>query len=94
MGLDILKKDTCVAIANCAADFYCTPMAMTLVAIWCEGNPKLVMRLETEKQLLPFLIGFVPDLDRAQELRVAPSNSHLADHEILELAGLPLILAS
>ena len=64
--------------------------AITLLKIWSEDKPKVMKRLDQANSLLPLLTSYAPALNKAADL--AGENSHLASHEILELAGLPLRL--
>jgi len=92
MGLETLTSVSRVAIVSLGAKHHCTPMLLTLLGLWCTGNPKRVAQLEARGELLQLVRNLLPELERAQSQRIEPARSHLADHEILEVVGLPLAL--
>lgn len=60
----------------------------TLLEIWSEDKPKAMKRADEANSLLPLLTSYAPMINKAAQL--AGEQPHLAEHEILELAGLPL----
>lgn len=60
----------------------------TLLEIWSADKPAKMKAADQANSLLPLLTSYAPALNLAAELR--GENPHLAEHEILELAGLPL----
>jgi hypothetical protein len=60
----------------------------TLLEIWAEDKPEKVKKADQANSLLSLLTSYAPALNKAAELR--GQNGHLAEYEILELAGLPL----
>lgn len=94
MGYEILNRETFLAASVLGSRHRCVRLTHVMLGMWCEGNPKLIRKLESTGELMKLLEDLMPDLNRATTERIESSNSHLSDHEILEIAGLPLILRS
>lgn len=60
----------------------------TLLEIWSADKPAKVKEADQKGSLLPLLTSYAPALNKVPEL--AAENPHLAEHEVLEMAGLPL----
>lgn len=60
----------------------------TLLEIWSEDKPKAMKAADQANSLLPLLTSYAVALNHAAMLE--GDNPHLAGHEALELAGLPL----
>lgn len=59
-----------------------------LLEIWSEDKPIAMKNADEANSLLPLLTSYAPMLNKAPDLEA--QNPHLAEHEILELAGVPL----
>lgn len=60
----------------------------TLLEIWSADKPAEVRKADQANLLLPLLTSYVPALNRAADIQ--NENPHLAEFEVLELAGVPL----
>lgn len=60
----------------------------TLLEIWSADKPAAVKKADEANLLLPLLTSYSKALDRAVDIQ--NENPHLAEFEVLELAGLPL----
>lgn len=85
-----MKDSTFQAISKIASANRCLPVTVTLLRIWQEDNPEKLKLLEADGQLIPLMEDLMPALDVAQDLRAEASNQWMADHEILQMAELPL----
>jgi hypothetical protein len=68
------------------------PVTNSLLAIWLEGWPTKFKKMVSANQILPMLLNLRAPLETAQESVSDPHMQHLAMHEHLEMAGLPLKL--
>jgi len=60
----------------------------TLLEIWSEDKPQAMKAADRANSLLPLLTSYTVAVNHAAML--AGENPHLAEYEVLELAGVPL----
>lgn len=89
---NVVKNATYEQIRHLGDVHAATPMTIRLLEIWTAGTPRRVKELEANGELLPLFRRLMPQLEDAQEM--TGTHSHLAPHEILQEAGLPLRLGS
>ena len=69
-----------------------SPLTRTVLEIWEADDPNRMREMYEENLLLPLLLKLELNLDLAQDLRAEASNTRLATIEILQMAGVPLLL--
>lgn len=88
----IVEPATYEAIRHLGDVHYATPMTIALLGLWTAGTPKRVKELEKKGELLPLFKCLMSQLEKAQEM--TGTHPHLATHEIMLEAGIPLRLGT
>lgn len=77
-------------IDDLASRNHCLMVTRTLLSIWQQDNPEKLKELDRNNQLIPLIKDLMPALDVAADLKAEAANQWMADHEILQMAELPL----
>lgn len=83
-----LNLQTLKALVLMGTQNHVSQVMNALLQIWMTGWPQRVKQMEQSGQLVPMMRRLLPQLDQAADLRAAAENSHLAMHEILQMAEL------